>query len=108
MPENKILSLEEALELGQNNPLLVIEGYINDPEILIAQINAIGIKAIVNANSATVPQYADSTAEVIDKQAMEDIAFYADLEKKRDIKNTALNIDHMYCASLAEEIGEAK
>jgi hypothetical protein len=106
MPENKIINTEEALKLnGLKNPLFVIEGYINDQDLLITQINEIGIKAIVKANCATLPQYADSKEPVKNEQAVEDIKYYADLEKRLDIK-AALNIDHMYCASLQEEIGD--
>ena len=55
---------------------MVIEGYVN-PELSLAErINALGLMAIVNANTARIPQYASGTCQdpLEDEEAEREIA----------------------------------
>jgi hypothetical protein len=106
LPGSQILD-EIELDLRSKTPIIVIEGYINNRKVLIETINTIGLINIVNANCALEKQFAGCNENVKNKEAIADIAAYITLEEKLKIKETILDIDHFYAASLYEELGEA-
>ncbi len=103
MPEERILTEEEIKELCPNEPLIVIEGYINNNCSLKAAIQELGLNAIINSNNAILPQYANCPNDpqiIDDEEAQKDIF---DLQKAQWITKNVLELDHIYCASVEEE-----
>lgn len=115
LPTNRILSSREVRVINPNTPLLVVEGFIKREAPLRAAIRTLGLKSIISANCALLPQYSAATREG------RDIAFRNDVEAQNDIQavrlgtqntllldaqqieDTIINVDHIYCATIAEE-----
>lgn len=103
MPENSILEQKEVDALDPKAPLIVIEGYVNKDVNLAEKIRELGIIAIIQANCAPLYQYASGTCqEIEDQEMLQDLA----LLKGRADALSVLNLDHFYCASVAEELGK--
>lgn len=102
MPEERILSEEEVERISQDEPLIVIEGYISNDTVLDEAIQKMGLIKIINANCAILEQYADQAKNqhIDDEEAQQDLADYAKCQDAASI----IEIDHIYCASIKEEM----
>ncbi|MDP1880788.1 MAG: hypothetical protein Q8K60_07600 [Parachlamydiaceae bacterium] len=100
-PAQKLVTSEELAKYSNEEPILVVEGYVKTSDLVI-KINEIGFMTIINTNSAIVPQYASKTNQSPfgDEEADQDVAKY---QSMNSIINDIIKIDHIYCASLGEE-----
>ncbi len=100
MPEGEPL---DVVNLPDEEPIIVIEGYIDNNTNLQRRIMEVGLMNIINANCAVLPQYASgaSKAPLEDKEACLDVQRFAscDFDEARKV----IEIDHIYAASLREE-----
>jgi len=101
MPKAKVISFEKVKKKSDDEALLVIEGYVNSPDLAV-QIAQIGFFNILFANLAPLPQYASGTCQDVlsDNEAAAELNTFAG---RTDIIENSLSIDHIYCASLGEE-----
>lgn len=111
-----LLSSDEANALAGNTPLVVIEGKIRNEEKFISAIKSLGLLGIIQTNCMLEPsQYASGTSEAMDIALKEDSDVKKDLDdivgraketlglNPKEISDTIFKVDHLYCASLAEE-----
>lgn len=100
MPQCQLVdvSLRDSRE-----PIIVIEGYIQDTESLASRLVRLGVMTILRANCAILSQYASgaSKAPIEDAEVVDDIARYSSADY--DEARRTLDIDHIYAASLGEE-----
>lgn len=100
MPENRVLKPTEVAEIPNDEPIVVLEGYIPKKTNLEERVESIGLATLLNATLARLPQYASGT----------DNAPFDDAEAEKDLENfqtdpafEVIDVDHMYCASMGEE-----
>lgn len=97
----RLLNQDEVKALPHSTPLIVVEGYIKDPDLLARNLEAGKLIEIINANCALLPQYASGTDQspLIDRELEEDITAI-----KRDAESMVqvFDVDHIYCASVKE------
>ncbi|MEI8366769.1 MAG: hypothetical protein WCF65_10175 [Parachlamydiaceae bacterium] len=100
MPGEEVLTQKEVKEISENEPLIVIEGYVKTPE-LAAKIQQIGLVAFVkiNASHAAI-QFPEDCAQPMEAEFEQD---RQDLEKLRPQIAKIFEIDHMFCSSMREE-----
>jgi hypothetical protein len=100
MPEQQLVDIAN---LADDEPLIVIEGYINNQTDLKNRVIQVGLMNIVRAGCAQLPQYASGSSKdpIQDPLAADDIQRFAskDFQEARDL----IEIDHIYCASIGEE-----
>lgn len=100
MPEQQLADIKT---LADDEPLIVIEGYINNQTDLKNRIMQVGLMNIIRASCAPLPQYASGSCKdpIQDPQAAEDVQRFnsKDFQEARDL----IEIDHIYCASIKEE-----
>ncbi len=100
MPEAQAI---KPIAIADEEPIIVIEGYIDNETNLLARIAEFGLLNIVKANCAILPQFASGASKepLEDEEAQSDVVRYASLDF--DAARNILEIDHIYCASFKEE-----
>jgi len=105
MPEETLLSNEEIAHLSPEEPLIVVEGYIQKEGNLAEIVGEGRFLDMVRANCAIIPQYASGASEEdLSKDNVEaaaDLLNYASTTYHR--ARQIMEIDHIYCASVQEE-----
>ncbi len=101
MPEEKLIDVANVQE---EEPLLVVEGYIDNRADLRSCIMQVGFMNMIRANCARCPQYASGASKepLVARDAEEDVQRY-----KSDLYNDAYNvckIDHIFASSIKEEL----
>jgi hypothetical protein len=106
MPEGRVMSPEEIKAVSDDEPVVVLEGYIPSGMALASRVEEIGVVALLNATLARLPQYASGT----EKEEFSE-TFFDDPEAGQDLKKFSamddvyrlITVDHMYCGSLMME-----
>ncbi len=100
IPENKILSDEEVTTITNEEPLYVIEGYIQEENALKSCVESGELFNLIKAQTAALYQYAANT-----KQKIEDPELLAEIKKYEPDAQKSISIfeiDHYYCAAAGE------
>jgi hypothetical protein len=105
MPQEEIISEEMIEQLPIEEPLLVIEAYINDKTALVKRITEIGIITLLLAECAHLPQYAANTKDAKGERAtIDDEEARMDIAKFQMVNGGEVwSVDHMFCSSIGEE-----
>jgi len=102
LPEGQILQEGDISSRDQREPLIVLEGFVRTAEISL-KIAELGILNIMNANTAICPQYAVNTdpSPIPDREGQ---SYLAQFSSQKEIVKQIFKLDHVYCASIEEEL----
>lgn len=102
MPTEEILTETEVREMPNSLPIIALEGYIANTKTLAASIKTHGIVTILLANAARIKQYAscNSQSPIVDQSIAQDLATYLAMQEAYEV----IEMDHIYCTSIKEEI----
>ena len=105
MPECRTLTADVIAAIEPDEPISVIEGYVNstitDPKQLADMLQQYGLMNIIKINCASIQQYASGASQkpLADATANEEIE---SLKTQKALQDATLEIDHIYCASAKE------
>jgi hypothetical protein len=101
MPEQRVLEEEEIKALPKEEPLYVMEGYVKQEALLVESVARKEFIALLNAQIARIPQYASNTKrDDLSPTLKQSLQEFGAMENT----NTIFSVDHMYCASVEEEL----